>query len=143
MKLYLKFHMILPFFALQQMYQDPVRCNCRIKTSQQILGRNSRSSVMNMEKLSPRTTRTLAEQNLLKWTFFLRSTCRHEIRNDTNLSCQNNRGKVRKTVKFVHLWQGKGMKFTQIYQNPTNCWPIGIKQSCPSKFCTFRLKSKY
>ena len=60
--------MILPFFALQQMYQDPVRCNCRIKTSLQILGRNSRSSVMNMEKLSPKTTRTSAEQNLLKWT---------------------------------------------------------------------------
>ena len=29
-------HMILPFFALQQMYQDPIRCNCRIKTSLQI-----------------------------------------------------------------------------------------------------------
>ena len=68
MKLYLKSHMILPFFALQQMYQDPVRYNCRIKTSQQILGRNLRSSVKSMEKLSPKTTRTLAEQNLLKWT---------------------------------------------------------------------------
>ena len=32
-KLYLKSHMILPLFVLQQMYQDPVRCNCRIKTS--------------------------------------------------------------------------------------------------------------
>ena len=49
-------------------YQDPIRCNCRIKTSQQILGRNSRSSAKNMEKLSPRTMRTLAEPNLLKWT---------------------------------------------------------------------------
>ena len=58
----------LPLFVLQQMYQDPIRCNCRIKTSQQILGRNSRSSVKNMEKLSPKTTRTLAEPNLLKWT---------------------------------------------------------------------------
>ena len=28
--------------------------------------------------------------------FFSRSTCRHKIRNDTNLSCQNNRGKVGK-----------------------------------------------
>ena len=74
---------------------------------------------------------------------FLSSTCRHEIRNDTNPSCQNNRGKVGKTVKFVHLWQGKGTKFMQIYQNPTNHWPIGMKQSCPSEFCTFRLKSKY
>ena len=45
-----------------------VSCNCRIKTSQQILGRNSRSSVKNMEKLSPRTMRTSAEPNLLKWT---------------------------------------------------------------------------
>ena len=60
--------MILPLFALQQMYQDPIRCNCRIKTSLQILGRNLRSSVMNMEKLSPKTMRTLAEPNLLKWT---------------------------------------------------------------------------
>ena len=33
----------------------------------QILGRNSRSSVMNMEKLSPKTMRTSAEPNLLKW----------------------------------------------------------------------------
>ena len=67
-KRYLKFHMILPLFVLQQMYQDPIRCNCRIKTSQQILGRNLRSSVKNMEKLSPKTTRTSAEPNLLKWT---------------------------------------------------------------------------
>ena len=55
-------------FVLLQMCQDPVRCSCRIKTSQQILGRNSRSYVKNMEKLSPRTTRTSAELNLLKWT---------------------------------------------------------------------------
>ena len=48
--------------------QYPVRCNCRIKTSQQILGRNSRSSAKNMEKPSPKTTRTSAEPNLLKWT---------------------------------------------------------------------------
>ena len=67
-ELYLKSHMILPLFALRQMYQDPVRCNCRIKTSQQILGRNLRSSAKNMEKLSPKTTRTSAEPNLLKWT---------------------------------------------------------------------------
>ena len=67
-KLYLKSHMILPLFALWQMYEDPVRCNCRIKTSQQILGRNSRSSTKNMEKLSPKTMRTSAEPNLLKWT---------------------------------------------------------------------------
>ena len=33
----------------------PVRCNCRIKTSRQILGRNLRSYAKNMEKLSPRT----------------------------------------------------------------------------------------
>ena len=59
--------LILPLFVLQQMYQDPIRCNCRIKTSPQILGRNSRSYVNNMEKLSPRTTRTSAELNLLKW----------------------------------------------------------------------------
>ena len=68
MRLYLRFHMILSFFALQQMYQDPVRCNCRIKILLQILGRNSRNSVMSMEKPSPRTTRTSAEQNLSKWT---------------------------------------------------------------------------
>ena len=67
MKHYLKSHMILPLFVLQQMYQDPVRCNCRIKPSPQILGRNSRSYVKSMEKLSPRTTRTSAELNLLKW----------------------------------------------------------------------------
>ena len=36
MKLYPKFDMILPFFVLQKMYQDLVRCNCRIKTSQQL-----------------------------------------------------------------------------------------------------------
>ena len=56
------------FLALQQMYQDPIRCNCRIKILLQILGRSSRNSVMSMEKPSPRTTRTLAEQNLSKWT---------------------------------------------------------------------------
>ena len=49
-------------------YQDPVRCNCRIKTSRQILGRNLRNSAKNIEKLSPKTTRTSAELNLLKWT---------------------------------------------------------------------------
>ena len=49
-------------------YQDPVRCNCRIKISLQILGRNSRSFVMSTEKPSPRTTRTSAEQNLSRWT---------------------------------------------------------------------------
>ena len=49
-------------------YQDLIRCNCRIKISLQILGRNSRSSVMSMEKPSPRTMRTSAEQNLSKWT---------------------------------------------------------------------------
>ena len=64
---YQKSHMILPLFILQQMYQDPARCNCRIKPSPQILGRNSRSYVKSMEKLSPRTTRTSAEQSLLKW----------------------------------------------------------------------------
>ena len=48
-KHYLKSHMILPLFVLQQMCQDPVRYNCRIKTSQQILGRNSRSYAKNME----------------------------------------------------------------------------------------------
>ena len=31
-----------------------------------------------------------------------------KFKNDTNLSCQNNRGKVGKTMKFVHLWQRKG-----------------------------------
>ena len=48
-------------------YQDPVRCNCRIKPSPQILGRNLRSYVKSMEKLSSRTMRTSAELNLLKW----------------------------------------------------------------------------
>ena len=43
------------------------KCNCRIKPSPQILGRNLRSYVKSMEKLSPRTMRTLAEQSLLKW----------------------------------------------------------------------------
>ena len=56
------------FFAPQQMCQDPIRCNCRIKILLQILGRNSRNSVMSMEKPSPRTTRTSAEQNLSKGT---------------------------------------------------------------------------
>ena len=54
-------------FVLQQMYQDPTRCNCRIKPSPQILGRNLRSYVKNMEKLSPRTMRISAELSLLKW----------------------------------------------------------------------------
>ena len=51
--------------------------------------------------------------------------------------------KGRKTVKFVHLFEKKGMKFTQIHQNPTKCWPTGMKQSYPFEFCTFRLKCKY
>ena len=68
MRLYLRFHMILPFFALRQMCQDPVRCNCRIKILLPTLGGNLRNSVMNMEKLSPRTTRTSAGQNLSRWT---------------------------------------------------------------------------
>ena len=46
----------------------PIRCNCRIKILLQILGRNLRNSVMSMERPSPRTTRTSAEQNLSKWT---------------------------------------------------------------------------
>ena len=36
MRCYPKSHMILPFSVLQQMYQDPIRCNCRIKTSPDI-----------------------------------------------------------------------------------------------------------
>ena len=56
------------FLCSQQMCQDPVRCNCRIKIFLQILGRNLRNSVMSMEKPSPRTMRTSAEQNLSKWT---------------------------------------------------------------------------
>ena len=67
-RLYLKFHMILPFFALQQMYQDTVRCNCRIKILLPTLGRNSRNSVISMEKPSPKTTRTSAGQNSSRWT---------------------------------------------------------------------------
>ena len=46
----------------------PCKVQLQGKTSQQILGRNSRSSAKNMEKLSPRTMRTSAEPNLLKWT---------------------------------------------------------------------------
>ena len=46
----------------------PHRCNCRIKSSPQILSRNLRSYVKNMERLSPKTTRTSAEQSLSKWT---------------------------------------------------------------------------
>ena len=46
----------------------PRKVQLQDKTSQQILGRNSRSSAKNMEKLSQKTTRTLAEPNLLKWT---------------------------------------------------------------------------
>ena len=57
--------------------------------------------------------------------FFLRFTCRREIQNDTNLSCQNNRGKVGKTAKFIHLFEKKGMKFARIYQNLTRHWPRG------------------
>ena len=45
----------------------PIRCNCRIKPSPQILGRNSRNYVKSMEKLSPRTMRTSAELSLSKW----------------------------------------------------------------------------
>ena len=52
-------------FVLQQMYQNHARCNCRIKPSPQILSRNLRSYVKNMERLSPRTTRTLAERTKL------------------------------------------------------------------------------
>ena len=39
----------------------------KVQPSPQILGRNSRSYVKSMEKLSPRTMRTSAEQSLLKW----------------------------------------------------------------------------
>ena len=46
----------------------PHRCNFKIKTSQQILGRNLRSYAKNMEKPSPRTMRTSAGLNLLRWT---------------------------------------------------------------------------
>ena len=51
--------------------------------------------------------------------------------------------KGRKTVKFIHFLKKKGTKFTQIYQNPTKCWPIGMRQSYSSEFRTFRLKCKY
>ena len=60
-----------------------------------------------------------------------------------NLSCQDNRGKVGKLRNLSIFGKEKGMKFMQIYQNLTNHWPIGTKQSCPSEFRTFRLKSKY
>ena len=46
----------------------PIRCNCRIKILLPTLGRNSRNFVMSMEKLSPRTMRTSAGQNLSRWT---------------------------------------------------------------------------
>ena len=45
----------------------PREVQLQIKPSPQILGRNSRSYVKNMEKLSPRTMRTSAELSLLKW----------------------------------------------------------------------------
>ena len=51
--------------------------------------------------------------------------------------------KGRKTAKFVHLFEKKGMKFARIYQNPTKHWPTGMKQSYLSEFRTFRLKCKY
>ena len=63
------------FICSQQMYQDPARCNCRIKPSPQILGRNSRSYVKSMEKLSPRTMKTSAEQSLLKWILIQETAC--------------------------------------------------------------------
>ena len=52
--------------------------------------------------------------------FFLRSTCRHEIRNDTNLSCQNNRGKVGKLQNlsiFLKRRERNSCQFTKIRQN--------------------------
>ena len=55
------------FICSQQMYQDPARCNCRINPLLQILYRNSRSCVRNMEKYSQKTTRTSVEQSLSKW----------------------------------------------------------------------------
>ena len=61
-------HDKLLLFVHQQMYQDHARCNCRIKPSPQILSRNLRSYVKNMERPSPRTMRTSTEQSLSKWT---------------------------------------------------------------------------
>ena len=68
MKHYLKSHLILLLFVLQQMYQVPPRCNCRIKTYQQMSNRDLKSYVRNMDKHSPRIMRTLAQQSSYKWT---------------------------------------------------------------------------
>ena len=55
-------------FVHWQMYQDHARCNYRIKPSPQILSRNLRTCAKNMERPSPRTMRTSAEQSLSEWT---------------------------------------------------------------------------
>ena len=52
--------------------------------------------------------------------FCSRSTCRREIQNDTNLSCQNNRGKVEKPQNssiFLKRRERNLHEFTRIQQN--------------------------
>ena len=52
--------------------------------------------------------------------FFLRSICRHEIQNDTNPLCQNNRGKVGKLRNlsiFLTRRERNSRKITKIQQN--------------------------
>ena len=52
--------------------------------------------------------------------FFSKSTCRREIQNDKNLSCQNNRGKVGKLQNssiFLKRRERNSHKFTRIQQN--------------------------
>ena len=74
MRLYQRSHMILPSFVLQQMYQDPVRYNCKIKISPPTLGRNLRNSVMNMEKLSPKTNEDIGRTKLVKMDIDMRDS---------------------------------------------------------------------
>ena len=49
-------------------YQVPARCNCRIKTYQQMSNKNLKNYARNMDKHSPRIMRTSAQQNSYKWT---------------------------------------------------------------------------
>ena len=59
-------------------------------------------------------------ERILIVCFFSRSTCRHKIQNDTNLSCQNNRGKIGKLQNssiFLTRRERNLRKFTKIRQN--------------------------
>ena len=63
-----------------------------------------------------------------KLVFFLRSTCRHEIRHNKNLSCETTKEK-QENHKIRPFSTRKGMKFMRVHHKSATTLTTGMKES--------------